>query len=515
MKKFLILFAAVFTFGCIHNDLPLPHVELEITAVTGDGFTCTPEDINLETRTVTLHLPEDTDIQAVKIDSISLNVTEGWAGEPVAASQPLNGTFDMRTPLEITLSLYQDYKWTIVAEQPIERYFTVEGQFGETEIDPAALTATAFVPLDTDLKNMTVTSLKLGPASAVTDPAMENLTDFSSVRYVTVTMDGWTEPDARWSLYVIPVDIKVQITKAEPWGAEIFLTGQGVAGTDLGFRYRVANDAEETEWIPVPDVEVNGGEFKAVLQGLAFETDYQIVAYSNDDLETVTTGRGEGIIPNGDLETWTETSTWFPCLESEIGGKTNDTYTGFWATGNPGTLFTQPDAPRPGSTGMRSAKLETKSMVGIIAAGNLFVGYFGGVHHVTQADVYMGRPYEFGARPKALRFWYKAIVGSGDKGRVYVMIGNMMGPHKIDTSNQSTFFSPSDETLSTGPIYGYADVLFETSVNEWTMIELPIEWRSKEKPNYLLISATSSYEGDYKRGSTDSKLWLDDVEFVY
>ena len=38
----------------------------------------------------------------------------------IRTSQPLSGEFDLRAPLYVTLSLYQDYEWTIVAEQPIE-----------------------------------------------------------------------------------------------------------------------------------------------------------------------------------------------------------------------------------------------------------------------------------------------------------------------------------------------------------------------------------------------------------
>ena len=34
-------------------------------------------------------------------------------------------------------------------------------------------------------------------------------------------------------------------------------------------------------------------------------------------------------------------------------------------------------------------------------------------------------------------------------------------------------------------------------------------------PNYLMITASASYRGDYMEGSTDSKMYLDDIEFVY
>ena len=130
--------------SCIENSIPYPVVTLQILGVEGEGFTCAPEDINTQERIVTLHLDEQTDISNVKIDKISVT-------ENARSSKPLSGTFDLRTPLYITLSFYQDYEWTIVAEQPIERAFTVAGQIGATVIDAQKRTATAYVAKGTNL----------------------------------------------------------------------------------------------------------------------------------------------------------------------------------------------------------------------------------------------------------------------------------------------------------------------------------------------------------------------------
>ena len=147
--------------SCIENSIPYPVVTLQILGVEGEGFTCAPEDINTQERIVTLHLDEQTDISNVKIDKISVT-------ENARSSKPLSGTFDLRTPLYITLSFYQDYEWTIVADQKIERYFEVESQIGAAEIDVDQLTAKAYVPEGTDLSDLKVTRLKLGPADITT-----------------------------------------------------------------------------------------------------------------------------------------------------------------------------------------------------------------------------------------------------------------------------------------------------------------------------------------------------------
>ena len=121
--------------GCIHNDLPYPVVELEITGIEVEG-TSGPCVINSVNRTVTIPLLETTDIRNVDITSISYS-------EKAKASESLVGTFDLRTPKYVTLSLYQDYEWCLIAEQNIERTFSIRGQMGATEWDLENLIATA------------------------------------------------------------------------------------------------------------------------------------------------------------------------------------------------------------------------------------------------------------------------------------------------------------------------------------------------------------------------------------
>ena len=215
--------------SCIENSIPYPVVTLQILGVEGEGFTCAPEDINTQERIVTLHLDEQTDISNVKIDKISVT-------ENARSSKPLSGTFDLRTPLYITLSFYQDYEWTIVADQKIERYFEVESQIGAAEIDVDQLTAKAYVPEGTDLSDLKVTRLKLGPADITTmTPPIDELTSFESVRYVYVAYHDFEE---KWSLYVEATDTKVRFTQVDAWSGVIWAYAEGNSADELGFRYR-------------------------------------------------------------------------------------------------------------------------------------------------------------------------------------------------------------------------------------------------------------------------------------
>ena len=135
----------------------------------------------------------------------------------IKTSRPLSGEFDLRSPLYVTLSLYQDYEWTIVAEQPIERAFTVAGQIGATVIDAQKRTATAYVPKGTNLGDITVTRLKLGPADITTySPTAEELSasGFETMRFVDATYHGATE---RWTLHVEHTDLKIAFRETDLW----------------------------------------------------------------------------------------------------------------------------------------------------------------------------------------------------------------------------------------------------------------------------------------------------------
>jgi len=110
------LLSTVALGGCIENDIPYPVIKLDILSLEADGLLSAPE-IDPGRHSVTLRLEETTDIRAVEIKAVEL--TEG-----AESSVAFPGTFDLRTPLYVTLSLYQSFEWTITAEQTIERYFS-------------------------------------------------------------------------------------------------------------------------------------------------------------------------------------------------------------------------------------------------------------------------------------------------------------------------------------------------------------------------------------------------------
>lgn len=183
INRLLLLVAAFAATACIENDIPYPLVQLNIAGIEGTGFTV--ERIDVAQRTATLRLEEATDIRNVRITAVNYDAAvqntsldkETLLGQMSVSREP-TGTWDLRTPLVFTLSLYQDYEWTIVAEQTIERRFGVAGQVGAAEIDPVNRIATAYVAKEADLTRIEVTDLRLEPEVTVDG---RNTTSYSQI----------------------------------------------------------------------------------------------------------------------------------------------------------------------------------------------------------------------------------------------------------------------------------------------------------------------------------------------
>ena len=128
MKKFLLLslvVMAVALTGCIKNDIPYPHIQPNFLtfAVKGEESASVIDSIN---RIVSVTLSEEVDITAVTVSSYT--VSPGATVEQGILDRPLNLT----SPVDVTLSIYQDYIWTIQGKQTISRSFSVAGQIGQS-----------------------------------------------------------------------------------------------------------------------------------------------------------------------------------------------------------------------------------------------------------------------------------------------------------------------------------------------------------------------------------------------
>lgn len=527
--------AAIFVSGCIENDIPYPVVVCNIESIAARGLSGDPV-IDAAGRYVKLPLLETTDIQAVEITGAV--VTEG-----AEASREIVGVHDLRAPLYVTLSLYQDYPWRIEAEQTIDRSFTVAGQIGATEWDTAEHTATVHVGFR-DHSSVEVLSLKLGPEGIttmscadvpeLTEDNLYRLHDFTAPRRIEVVCHGRTEI---WWLSVEYTDVKVSWSHVDPWSHSAWLYAQGLSGSELGFRYREAGAGEWTE-VARESVTIDGGSFRAQLRGLRPESAYEVVAYSDEDLSAIETFTTEAALPlpNGGFEAWSKPKKIvYPYLTEADA---------FWDSGNKGsatvgeTICEGVSDVRPGSSGAFAALLTSKfaSLAGIgkFAAGNIFIGTYAETVG-TNGKVNFGRP--FAAHPVALRGWLRYTQGridridkqpagmtltkeDFDQGSIYIALGTWtaakyggteQSPVQIYTKDISTFFDKDG-----ADVVAYGELILTQSVDEWREFTIELDWRVTDVvPTHLMIVCSASRWGDYFTGSTASRMWLDDFELIY
>lgn len=514
--------------SCIKNDVPKPVVKLDILSFKAEGM-AGEAAIDATARTVAMTLEETTDIRKV-------NITELTFTEGATSNVTFPGVFDLRSPLYVVLSMYQDYEWTITAAQTIERYFRVDGQIGESVIDPINHVVTAYVPMDADLNAVNITDIKLGPKDISTYwPEPSTITSFEdSVRHITVTYHDDIED--MWTLCVVPTDVEVAFSSVDAWAKRIWLYAEGRSDTELGFKYRKAGDEE---WIAVDDIEVNGGSFSACVEGLDTLTSYEVVAFSNDSTTEIVTVTTEDTftLPNGGFEEWSIINK-IVCPYAEGGAP-------FWGSGNDGaamasTTLTEPTSDvRPGSTGVKAASLQSKKAavmgIGKFAAGNIFLGEFGGLVGLDGL-VNFGRPST--ARPVALHGWVKYTCGTidelgrvpavrpdlkkgdNDEGQILIAVGNWTAeeyggsaecPVVVNTKDESTYFDKNGKN-----VIGVGEMILTESTNGWLEFTLPLEYRTtSEVPTHMIIICSGSRFGDYFTGSTHSLMLVDDLELIY
>ena len=539
-KYAISLMAAVFAAGCIHNDIPYPVVECRIEGIEVEGLAS--EAVIDESRSlVTLRLLETTDIRNVHITDVVIT-------DKSTPSQPILGYHDLSEPLNVTLSLYRDYEWTIEAEQTIPRNFTVEGQVGATEWDLFNRTAKAYVAyrgddLTPDDKpvDVKITSLKLGPEGITTMsgtdcPVLDESTfhlihDFTTPRRVDVTYHGRTET---WHIAVEYTDMKVDLKRVDGWARTAWFYAEGLSDTEMGFRYRRAGTAEWTT-VDTADISVDGGSFSARVRGLEPQTEYEAVAYSDDNESFPLTFTTEPVLtlPNSDFETWATIGNLVcPYLS---------TAEMFWDTGNKGaatvgaTLTEGTSDIRPGSPGRTAASLTSKfagfGSLGKFAAGNIFIGTYAETVG-TNGKVNFGRP--FTSHPTALHGWVKFTNGKidhtgshptlttddVDEGQIYIALGTWTAdkyggtaesPVQVYSREPSTYFNKNAED-----VIGYGELTLTEPVDGWREFTIPIEYKATDIAHtHIIIVCSASRWGDYFAGSTQNRMWLDDLELLW
>lgn len=527
----LLLLAAVLC-GCIKNDIPFARIPLSITALKVEGQIGTTS-FSEKDRTATVTLAETVNPKKVKIDSI------GYTDKAVAALSS-GDVIDLTNDVEVTLSLYQDYVWKIMRNQPIERRLTVSNQVGNAVFDEDKRLVTINITKSASLRDVELVDLKLGPTGAAYNGSTEGLPAVSWNRYanyaettIHVTYSDFI--DEEWTVKVYNSDSDVLTERADGWVNVAWMYGAGVAGTECGFEYR---EAGAENWIAVPKeyVTVNGGQFYARVPHLKANTTYECRAFSDGQRakEVQFSTVDMGSFPNMGFEDWHKSEKSVICPWAKDGSV-------FWDTGNHGSAIVGeknvttnvPDI-RPGSTGQYAACLSSQNILGVkFAAGNLFVGEYKKTQG-TNGILGFGR--EFVSYPTALKGWFKyktAPITEVSKGYeklknqpdtciVWVALGDWELTQnaetgqktaveiRTDNNNNGKYFDKNDPH-----VIAYGEMTCGEDVNEYKSFEVKLDYRATNRvPTSLLIVCSASKYGDYFTGG-ESVMWIDDFSLVY
>ena len=553
MKKRLIyLISALFAFtGCITNDLPYPVVVPNVVSVEVEG--AGNVEIDNAKRVITVHLQEYVNPRKVNVKSIEVD------SEIAEFSSALIGVHDLSSPYRFSIRTYDDYEWTLTAVKNIDRYFTVEGQIGSSVIDEANCRAVATVGKDTDITDIKVTSLKLGP-EGLSDYSkdMSSLKDFTHGQTVDVTFFDETQT---WNLFVEVTDVSVDIVKVNSWARKAYVTCAGTAGQENGVQYRKLGTLKWTT-VSQEDITSEGGTFTAQINGLDPDTAYEVYAYSGEDATDVWefTTEPATMIPNGSFEYASKVAgkDYYKFYDPSCG--VSDGMYMFWGSGNGegsegvngsanlGIVITYIDTEIK-VDGRQSVRAQTSQMAGMLAAGNLFTGQFAGLVGTSGGMVNFGRPWT--TRPSALKIYCRYQTGKMDiiKGAPagvtltkddYDMAeikfavgdwdyrkygGSKSSPVHINTTDAGTFvdFNTDPSTIANGNLIlhhdGYVlngEAKVSASTGEWVEYTIPLNYRDMERmPTHILVSCAASRFGDYFTGCSSSKLWIDAVELIY
>ncbi|MGM9735561.1 MAG: PCMD domain-containing protein [Candidatus Cryptobacteroides sp.] len=528
--------------GCVRNDIPYPRVVPNIVSMTVEGGTVS---INPSECIVRITLEETVDLRNVKIIDCTIDK------ENVRLSENLVGIHDLSEEWQVTLSTWQDYIWTISAERPIERYFTVDGQVGSPVIDIVNKRAVAYVSKITPLDNVKVTSLKLGPRNVTTySPNPESIRKFldtdGNPTYVEVSVSSFGDTED-WKLFVEQSDVSINVKSVNVWTKEAYITASGISGQDNGFKYRMKGAGDNWSVVPQASITSNGGEFTAHISGLEPATSYEYYAYTGEDstdvAEFVTNEDRQfpnssfdvfSIVTGKDYYKWFDPSSPDPeCREKWWACGNGEGPDGVNGTASLGIVLTYPDTEDK-VDGIASVRCESKNFAGILACGNLFTGTFAKVIGTTGGSVYYGRPWT--TRPHALRLWMKyqsgridlvknlpvgekVEIGDNDRCEIAVSVGNWdyrkMGgvpdsPVYVNTTDGIYYTSESEGVIAFGHL------VMNESTDGWQQIEIPLEYKDLTlTPTHIIVTCASSYLGDYLTGSSSSKLWVDNLELLY
>lgn len=372
-------------------------------------------------------------------------------------------------------------------------------------------------------KGIKTASIQHGATSVVID-----ITDYvSSLPTGNFNIDA-TLYDYKGHVVKCPMDFSVisdvdaDMVSLTPWAKFAIAKGKyfaAAAPEGTTFMYKKVSDEAWTT-LSTSAITINSASktFEAEIGDLQAGADYVIKAVSAADVNTreveFRTESAETLY-NMSFDDWYKSGkVWYPYAQGANPS--------VWDSANPGAadFIGSSTTPAEGSDAIKGKAARMESMDAIItfAAGNLFVGSFVDISGIG-AKLKWGVP--FTSRPVALRGWYKyspktinagekAYKGQMDKAQITIALADWTAPFDINTTDGKFVDFSADYIIAYGRLES------SDAYSEYVEFTIPLEYRSLTKiPKYIVISAASSYLGDYFTGGEGSTLYVDEFSFEY
>jgi|LAHS01.1.fsa_nt_gb hypothetical protein len=517
-SKFLTLCLAAATVAllatsCWKDDSPYPNEKAAFASFAVRGAISTrisPSELK-----VYVELADSVDIEKVLLTNVSFNYDNTKVSPDLKEGNYLN----MSSDLSYTLTTYEDYVWTIVTTQNIERYFNVDKQYGAATFDATAHTVTIQVSPAQPLNSIAVKAAKLGNYGSTITPDPKTVTDFSSPVVFTVTFKGKTQT---WSVKVSQSSEAIYTGSVNAYAKHADVEGDFTVGDGTpSFQYKKTSDSDWTT-LPSSNVTVSAGHMTAAITNLEPNTEYQYIAICGSQAGATKTFKTEDAtqLENSSFDTWyKEGTTWYPNIDLTAAHY-------IWDSGNKGENSLGEKNPTcPEETIVvkgKAAKLQSLSIVSVFAAGNLFTGHYVSTSGLS-AKLSFGIP--FTSRPQGLHGYYNyqpgvidktdspydSYKGKTDSCQIYALLTDWTEPFIANSANQTFIDYYNDPN-----IIARCQLLDGTNTGGYKEFNLKFEYLSTTRiPKYILVVATSSHRGDYFTGSTQSILYVDEFELVY
>lgn len=516
MMLFLLLTTSV--AGCIKNDIPYPRHLGKITAFEVSGQ-IGGAVIDSTARTVSVEVADTVDLAQVRL--VRFEMPDNTVSDP---SPDDVSVLDLSEPMEFVLTTWPDqhYTWTVSATQTMERYIRVENQVRETQFNSYERQAVVYVSTDQPKDSIVITEMKLGPTGSVITPDFTTVHDFTSPQEFTTTYGDESEV---WTVWVMQVEATLTTQDADAWAQFAYLYGTVPEGSaSPGFRWRRAG-SDQWQEVDQSSVTVSGTSVSALLTGLDAGTEYVYKIYSDvqEGAEVTFTTEQAAQMPNMSFDEWSKVGkNWYANADQN---------NPWWDSGNEGAnMIGEANPTSPEETKVisgKAARLETVSVLGVMAGGNIYSGDFGKtvMSGGMGAEVYFGRPFSsrpitlsgyYSYEPKTIdnaRAPYDNLMGEMDRCHIFVYVMASDAPKTVNTV-EGRYLDINDPD-----VLGYGELIDEVGTGgEYKQFTINIKYRESNrnvKPNYCAVVAVASQYADYFTGGIGSLMYVDEFSFGY